>query len=469
MSVDRLGELLARWESLTEKGQLLTPEELCRDCPELLEPLREHMKLGRTQPMKESTHAEDTVNHVRSSVAKLLQDAAWGSKRAVTVPGYEILGELGRGGMGVVYKARQTSLGRLVALKMILAGAHAGPHHRARFRAEAEAAARLQHPNIVQVYEVGECDGCPFIALEFVDGRDLGHFIAAGVPKPAEAAELMETLARAVDYANRRGIVHRDLKPANILLTSDGSPRIADFGLAKRLDDDSGGTKTGDIIGTPSYMAPEQASGRSRDVGPATDVYALGTILYELLTAAPPFAGVSTWDTVSKVLNSEPEAPSRRNPGIPHDLETICLKCLEKEPSKRYASALALADDLSRFRAGEPVWARPVGALERGAKWVRRRPALAGLLATSAASSWLCSSVVGSRQLACTRGTAISSRPMANFRLSMPPTIAPSSISTSPTGCTTSKTRTTWARSSGSPGRTRWRTTSRVGRPTASA
>jgi tRNA A-37 threonylcarbamoyl transferase component Bud32 len=300
------------------------------------------------------------------------------------VPGYEIDGELGRGGMGVVYKARQTDLRRSVALKMILAGAHASDRQLARFRAEARAEARLQHPNIVQVYEIGEHDGLPYFSLEFVDGSNLGQKAGRQPQPPRDAARLVETLARAAHYAHERGVVHRDLKPANVLLTADGTPKVADFGLAKCLDDEDGSTRTGSVLGTPSYMAPEQALGRHRDVGRATDVYALGAILYELLVGRPPFLAATMLDTVEQVRTEEPLPPTRLQPKLPRDLETICLKCLQKDARKRYASAEELAEDLRRFLAGEPIKARPVGAAGRLWRWCRRNPRVAGLSAAVA-------------------------------------------------------------------------------------
>jgi hypothetical protein len=295
------------------------------------------------------------------------------------VPGYELLGELGRGGMGVVYEARQLGLGRTVALKMVRDSALAGPAERARFRAEAQAVARLQHPNIVQVHEVGVHDGLPFFSLEFCPGGSLAQKLQGNPLPPREAAQMVETLARAVQAAHEAHVVHRDLKPANVLLAADGTPKIADFGLAKKLDE-AGQTHSGAVMGTPSYMAPEQAAGKAREVGPPADVYALGAILYELLTGRPPFKAAGSWDTIRQVVADEPVPPSRLTRGVPRDLETACLKCLHKEPAKRYASAADLAEDLRRYRAGEPIQARPVGALERAGKWVRRRPALAALM-----------------------------------------------------------------------------------------
>jgi WD40 repeat protein len=298
------------------------------------------------------------------------------------VPGYEVLGLLGQGGMGVVYRGRHVRLGRVVALKMIRDSGFASPDGVNRFRAEAEAVARLQHPNIVQIYEVGEHAGRPYCALEFVDGGSLADRLAH-TPQPARyAAAVVQALARAVHHAHQQGIVHRDLKPANVLLTRQGTPKVTDFGLVKRLDDASGQTATGAILGTPSYMAPEQAAGRTRDIGPRVDVYALGAILYEMLTGRPPFSGSSALDTLEQVRSREPVPPRQLNPAAPHDLETICLKCLQKDPARRYGNGDELANDLRRFLGGEPIEARPVGRAERLWRWARRNPAVAGLAVT---------------------------------------------------------------------------------------
>ena len=303
----------------------------------------------------------------------------------LNIPGYEILGELGRGGMGVVYKARHLALKRTVALKMVLDGAHAGAAALARFRAEAEAVAKLQHPNIVQVHEVGECGGRPFFSLEYVEGGSLDRKLAGTPLPPREAAKLVEVLARAMHAVHQQGIVHRDLKPLNVLVTADGTPKITDFGLAKNLQNESGQTASGAIMGTPSYMAPEQAAGKVKLIGPLSDVYALGAILYEVLTGRPPFRGATTMETLLQVMGAEPVPPSRLSK-VPADLETICLKALHKKAAQRYGSAEALAEDLQCYRAGETIAARPASRLERTVKWAKRRPALAALLGMSVAA-----------------------------------------------------------------------------------
>jgi tetratricopeptide (TPR) repeat protein/tRNA A-37 threonylcarbamoyl transferase component Bud32 len=310
------------------------------------------------------------------------------------VPGYEILAELGRGGMGVVYKARQQRLNRVVALKMVLAGSHASAHQLARFHVEAEAVAQLQHPSIVQIFEIGEHDGLPFFSLEFVEGDSLAARIDGKPLPPREAAEMVKSLALAMAFAHQHGIIHRDLKPANVLLTRAGVPKITDFGLAKRIEGDSELTKSGTLMGSPSYMSPEQARGETQEIGPLSDLYSLGAILYELLTGRAPFVGTSMLETLVQVRNQEPVPPSRLQPKVPHDLETICLKCLQKEAGKRYGSCEALAEDLHRFLAGEPIRARPVGRIERLWRWCRRNPrvallggAVAVLLGILAASS----------------------------------------------------------------------------------
>jgi serine/threonine protein kinase len=328
------------------------------------------------------------------------------------VPGYDLLGELGRGGMGIVYKARQLALQRTVAVKMALTRTHVSPKDLVRFRAEAEVIARLQHPNIVQIYDVGEVAGRPYFVLEFVAGGSLDQHLRGRPHSVRPAAQLVETLARAVHAAHAGGVVHRDLKPANILLapsthglaigpentekaearSTEGGvliavPKITDFGVAKCADGDGeslglrSATATGEVLGTPNYMAPEQAMVPRQPVGPAADVYALGAILYELLTGRPPFRGESPLDTVLQVLHNDPVSVTCLQPNVPRDLETICLKCLQKEPHKRYGSALELADDVQTFLRGDPIRARPVGVMGKLWRWVRRHPVPAGLLA----------------------------------------------------------------------------------------
>jgi serine/threonine protein kinase len=346
-------DLLVRWEDLRRQGKAATPEELCPDDPQLREALRLRIrKRQRIDAILQSPTRAETA----------------GPDRPPPVPnieGYEVVDLLGRGGMGVVYKARQAGLNRLVALKMVLSGASAGPRELGRFRTEAEAVARLQHPGIVQIYDVGEQAGCPYLALEFVPGGSLADALD-GTPLPARrAAQLVLALARAVHHAHQQGIIHRDLKPANVLLTPDGVPKVTDFGLAKLRDSDTGYTQTGAILGSPSYMAPEQAEARTRDVGPATDIYALGAILYELLTGRPPFKAATLLETLEQVRANEPVPPRRLQPGVPRDLETVCLKCLQKSPADRYASAEALAEDLNRFLEDEPISARSLTLFDR--------------------------------------------------------------------------------------------------------
>jgi serine/threonine protein kinase/Tfp pilus assembly protein PilF len=311
------------------------------------------------------------------------------------IASYDLLGVLGEGGMGVVYRARQRGLNRLVAVKMIRGTGRGHPGHLARIRIEAEAVARIRHPNIIQIFEIGEADGEPFVSLELLEGGSLDDRLA-GTPQPGGVvAALLITLARAVQVAHDAGIVHRDLKPSNVLFTGDGTPKITDFGLAKRLESDSRQTESGQIMGSPSYMAPEQARGHAKEVGPAADVYALGAILYEMLTGRPPFKGETPVETVRQVVEDEVVPPSRLVPRVARDLETICLQCLQKEPSRRYGSARSLAEDLQNYLTGRPVAARRTPLCERGLKLALRHPLAAtllalGLLATSGLSAaWL--------------------------------------------------------------------------------
>src|SRR5579871_278621 len=299
---------------------------------------------------------------------------------------YDLLGEIARGGMGIVYKARQISLNRTVALKMILAGQSASAVDVERFRTEAEAAANLDHPNIVPIYDVDEHEGQHYFSMKLIEGSSLSEQLARFTQNPKATAKLLSEVARAVHHAHQRGILHRDLKPGNILLDRQGQPHVTDFGLAKRIEGSTRQTQTGAIVGTPSYMAPEQARSE-RVLTTVADVYGLGAILYEMLAGRPPFKAATPLETVLQVLDGEPMPPRKLNPGADRDLETICLKCLEKEPEKRYGSAEALAEDLERWLAGEPIRARPSSAAERLLKWAKRRPAATGLIAVTAASA----------------------------------------------------------------------------------
>jgi eukaryotic-like serine/threonine-protein kinase len=293
---------------------------------------------------------------------------------------FELLEELGRGGMGVVYRARQTDLGREVAIKMILSNRLASREDVRRFRVEARTAASITHPNVVGIHEVGEHRGQSFFTMDYVRGPSLANKVSRGPLDPHEAARLLAKLARAVHHLHENGIVHRDLKPSNVLVDEQGEPRLTDFGLAKLFEGTDDQTRTGTILGTASYMAPEQAAGRLDRVGPRTDVYGLGAILYELLTGRPPFREEHPLDTLVQVLEGEPERPTRLNPLVPADLETICRQCLEKEPDQRYASAAALADDLEHFLREEPIEAGSEPIWRRARRWARRQPALVSRL-----------------------------------------------------------------------------------------
>ena len=311
------------------------------------------------------------------------QRAAWGRARVnvrlPAIPGYEIIGELGRGGMGVVYRARQTNPRRLVALKTMKAGPHVDAARIARFRAEALAAARLDHPGIVEIYEIGDHQGLPYFSLEFVEGGSLAERIKGRPQLPEKAAWIVGNLARAVAAAHAEHVVHRDLKPSNVLIGTDGYPKITDFGLAKCIEGDSNPTRTRTILGTPSYMAPEQARGADQAVGPAADQYALGAILYEMLTGRPPFQGATPLDTLEQVRTLRPVPPSWLQPKVPRDLETICLKALEKQPAQRYTGCDELAADLVRFLKHLPIRARPASRVGQFGRWCRRNPRSAAL------------------------------------------------------------------------------------------
>ena len=355
----RLGDLLLRWERNLRKGTKVTPEELCRDCPELLDSLRE-----RLAALDEAETLGETVGRGANSSIDDGPRPGNSLGNAPALPGYEIIDELGRGGMGIVYKARQIGLNRLVAVKMVLSGVHASPTALSRFRIEAEAVARLQHPNIVHIYDIGNKDGCPYFTLEYVTGGSVDRLLNNGPLEIRDAVLLAEGVARGLHHAHERGIVHRDLKPANVLLSGpdapleDGSelgiPKLTDFGLAKQLEGDARLTRTGSVMGTPSYMAPEQALGETENIGPATDVYGLGVILYEMLTGQPPFVGRNDVETIQMVMSDDPESIDELRPDCPVALQQITMKCLAKETADRYPTAKGVADDLHRFLTGQP-------------------------------------------------------------------------------------------------------------------
>lgn len=352
-------------EEAIESGR--TPDDVCASCPDLLPAVR--------QRLREYQSLQVRLDDLLPDRAAAVDDASDGARAPLPVlPGYEILSTLGVGGMGIVYLARHVTLGRYVAVKMLLAGPFARRIERERLLREAKALAALRHPNIVSVHDVGEVEGRPYFTMEYMEGGPLAERLSGQPKAAAEAARITFTIAEAVACAHAQGIVHRDLKPANVLLAADGTLKVSDFGIARSAESGPTLTHTGARLGTPSYMAPEQALGRVREVGPATDVHALGAILYELLTGRPPFRGATPADTERQLLHEDPAAPRLLVPGLPRDVETICLTCLRKEPHRRYATAHALAEDLQRFLRNEPIAARPVGPVERFGKWVRRHP-----------------------------------------------------------------------------------------------
>jgi hypothetical protein len=367
----RLQDVIAAYLDAEKDGQAPAREEWLAHHPDLADDLRRCLdNQAWAQRLGEPLRPGDTgpTSAPALGVVRYFGD-------------YELLAEVARGAMGVVYRARQVSLNRTVALKMILAGQLAGPAELRRFRAEAEAAANLDHPHIVPIYEVGEHDGQHYFSMRLVEGESLAARLSAsgGRLPPGEVARLVATVARAVHHAHQRGILHRDLKPANILLDHDDTPLVTDFGLARRVEGEGGQTQSGALVGTPEYMAPEQARAEKQPTI-AVDIWALGVILYECLTGVSPFRAATVLDTLWKVVHEEPAPPRQLNATVPRDLETICLKCQSKEPRKRFANALELAEELERFLRGEPIMARPVGRLERAWRWCRRNPVVAGLI-----------------------------------------------------------------------------------------
>lgn len=381
------GEYLDRFpEQHTRLGDALTETERCLSI-DITVDLQD-----RPVCTKGDTEPSATIDALRSISRKA---SGTGLPVDPNFGDYEILQEIARGGMGVVYKALQKKANRIVALKVVLAGQLAGLREVERFLAEAEAAAKLDHPGIVPIYDVGEVGGQHYFSMGYVDGRSLKSVVSDGPLPPREAAGILKSIAEAVAYAHERSIIHRDLKPANILISKEGTPRVVDFGLAKQLVADSELTATGQVMGTPSYMPPEQAAGRTEEIGTSADVYSLGATLYELITGRPPFQAASTFDVIRAVLDQEPAAPHALNRAVDRDLETICLRCLEKEPRRRYLTVQHLVADLGRYLRGEPIHARPIGVVSRGWRWCRRHKLVSGLLAGLVASALLGVSATG--------------------------------------------------------------------------
>src|SRR6266699_3586703 len=366
------------------------PEGLCTAC---LVETGLGLLAGASVAGGQDCGSAENVKASNANAAPLIKKAAGALKTPANFGDYELVEEIGRGGQGVVYRAHQKSLNRTVALKLIGLGYWATEAHLKRFRREAESAASLEHPCIVPIHEVGERDGSCYFSMKFVEGGQLDAVVRREPMPIRRAVELIDTVARTVQYAHEHHILHRDIKPGNILLDQKGEPHLTDFGLARLVETESTVTRTMEVLGTPSYMAPEQAVGNNARVTSATDVYGLGAVLYQLLTGHPPFAGGTTFETVRLVLDTEPRQPRLLNPKVDRDLATICLKCLEKDPQRRYSSALALAEDLERWLKHEPIRARRTGIVTRGRKWVRRNPTsallAASLVALAAAAGWI--------------------------------------------------------------------------------
>lgn len=364
----RLATLLADLSDRAMRGDRVDLESACREHPDLASELRELWGAVLCAAAAGSQASEQTSDQI----GRELLDTPSGTFELPSRFGdYELLEELGRGGMGVVYRARQISLNRLVAVKMILRGSLASPTDLERFRAEAEAAARLDHPGIVPVYEVGEIQDRPYFSMKYIPGRTLSQLLAEGPLPSREAARILASVARAIHFAHQNGVLHRDLKPSNIILDDQDQPHVMDFGLAKQISDAASLTKTGAVLGTPAYMAPEQAAGARGEVGPASDVYSLGVILYHMLTGRPPFQAANPVDTVLMVLEQDPVPPRALNPKADRDLEMICLRCLQKPPDLRYATAEGLAKDLTAFLNDESIAARSGRFAQVLAGWLR--------------------------------------------------------------------------------------------------
>ena len=384
----RLGKLLARYRLRVERDEDIDQRQLLADLSDAVEELQTHSEHQQPNQSPAASPVNMTVemNDATIVYSPDAADATDDPTRPLRLPDYELLEEIARGGMGVVFKARQLSLNRTVAIKMILSGELAGREELARFQTEAVAVARLRHPNIVAIYEVGQTGSSPsqhFFSMDYVQGQSLAQLVRDNPLNPNCAAKYLAKIAHAIEYAHNHGILHRDLKPANVLVDADNEPRVTDFGLAKHIEGDSNMTASGSVIGTPSYMPPEQALGKHSQICASSDVYSLGAILYESLTGRPPFRAETVVETLRQVVADEPVSPARLQPRVPRDLETICLKCLQKDRRKRYATAAELAADLECFLAKKPISARPIGVPERLLKWSHRRPAWAALILVS--------------------------------------------------------------------------------------
>src|SRR2546423_4039698 len=371
--------------------RITTAKRFCRKCGAAIPPNSPQQSCGACL-LETGLGSVEPEREVNADPSTPLKTSPAPSPMLMDFGDYELLEQIARGGQGVVYRARQKSLNRTVALKVISLGQWASKAHVKRFRREAEAAASLDHPSIVPIYEVGERDGSCYFSMKFVEGGQLDEVSRRTPMSIRHAAELIAKVARTVHYAHEHGILHRDIKPGNILLDDKGEPHLTDFGLARLVEAESTITRTLEVLGTPSYMAPEQAAGNNTQLTSATDVYGLGAVFYQLLTGQPPFAGGTTYETIKLLLDTEPRQPRLLNPKIDRDLSTICLKCLEKDPKRRYSSALALAEDLDRWLKHEPIRARRTGVFGRGKKWLRRNPTktllLVSLIALAAAIGW---------------------------------------------------------------------------------
>src|SRR5215472_1683224 len=396
--------------------RITTAKRFCRRCGAAIPPNSPQQSCGACL-LETGLGYDEAVAGVDSSAVASAKADGPGRPSPISMDfgDYELLEQIGRGGQGVVFRARQKSLNRTVALKVISLGQWASEAHVKRFRREAEAAARLEHPGIVAIHEVGEREGSCYFSMKFVEGGQVDEVVRRTPISIRQAAELIAKVARTVHYAHEHGILHRDIKPGNILLDTKGEPHLTDFGLARLLDAQSSVTRTIDVLGTPSYMAPEQAAGETAKLGKATDVYGLGAVLYQLLTGQPPFAGGTTYETIRLLRDTEPRPPRLLNPKVDRDLSTICLKCLEKDPQRRYASALALAEDLEHWLKHEPIQAKRSGVFTHTRKWVRRNPSTTVLVTLLIAFAVGLTLTIWNRELAVVIPKSVAVLPFENL------------------------------------------------------